>query len=303
MITSRDLHFFSILASSPSLAAAARALDVTAPAVTQRLQALEQRLGVQLVDRSSHRYHLTAEGALLAEKGADVLDQIEGIAALLAERRNEVIGPLRVLAPLGFGRTYVAEAVTRMCRQFPTIQPSLMLSDAPIGTLDTDDWDVLIHVGPLTDSSLALRSLAPNRRILCAAPDYLAKYGWPEHPQDLHHHVCGVLREDRADASLWGFVRRDGSETNTVRIRPAFTSNDGEVVRHWAAAGLCLIQRSEWAVADDLKAGRLVEIMPEWSLPNADVVALLGPRAGRAACMERFVNILKAMLEPTPWRT
>ncbi|QYM92005.1 LysR family transcriptional regulator [Dickeya zeae] len=303
MITSRDLHFFSILASSPSLAAAARALDVTAPAVTQRLQALEQRLGVQLVDRSSHRYHLTAEGALLAEKGADVLDQIEGIAALLAERRNEVVGPLRVLAPLGFGRAYVAEAVTLMCRQFPTIQPSLMLSDAPIGTLDTDDWDVLIHVGPLTDSSLALRSLAPNRRILCAAPDYLAKYGWPEHPRDLHLHVCGVLREDRADASLWGFVRRDGSETNTVRIRPAFTSNDGEVVRHWAVAGLCLIQRSEWAVADDLNAGRLVEVMSQWSLPNADVVALLGPRAGRAARMERFVNILKAMLEPTPWRT
>ncbi|UPT56999.1 LysR family transcriptional regulator [Dickeya zeae] len=303
MITSRDLHFFSILASSPSLAAAARALDVTAPAVTQRLQALEQRLGVQLVDRSSHRYHLTAEGALLAEKGADVLDQIEGIAALLAERRNEVIGPLRILAPLGFGRAYVAEAVAHMCRQFPTIQPSLMLSDAPIGTLDTDDWDVLIHVGPLTDSSLALRSLAPNRRILCAAPDYLVKYGWPEHPRDLHLHVCGVLREDRADASLWGFVRRGGSETNTVRIRPAFTSNDGEVVRHWAVAGLCLIQRSEWAVADDLNAGRLVEIMPEWSLPNADVVALLGPRAGRAARMERFVNILKAMLEPVPWRT
>ncbi|WP_338126835.1 LysR substrate-binding domain-containing protein [Dickeya oryzae] len=232
-----------------------------------------------------------------------MLDQIEGIAALLAERRNEVIGPLRILAPLGFGRAYVAEAVARMCRQFPTIQPSLMLSDAPIGTLDTDDWDVPIHVGPLTDSSLALRSLAPNRRILCAAPDYLAKYGWPEHPRDLHLHVCGVLREDRADASLWGFIRRDGSETNTVRIRPAFTSNDGEVIRHWAVAGLCLIQRSEWAVADDLNAGRLVEIMPEWSLPNADVVALLGLRAGRAARMERFVNILKAMLEPTPWRT
>ncbi|NPE54965.1 LysR family transcriptional regulator [Dickeya dadantii] len=302
MITSRDLHFFSVLAGASSLAAAARALDVTAPAVTQRLQALEQRLGVQLVDRSSHRYHLTAEGALLAEKGADVLDQIEGIAALLAERRNEVIGPLRVLAPLGFGRAYVAEAVTRMCRQFPTIEPSLMLSDAPIGTLDIDDWDVLIHVGPLTDSSLALRPLAPNRRILCAAPDYLTQHGMPTHPMDLPRHVCGVLREDRADASLWGFARRDDGETKTVRIRPVFTSNDGEVVRNWAVAGLCLIQRSEWAIADDLKAGRLVEVMPDWRLPNADVVALLGPRAGRAARMERFVEILKALLAPVPWR-
>lgn len=301
MLTSQDLAFFAVLASEPSLAAAARSLDVTPPAVSQRLQALERRLGMRLVDRSGSRLSLTAEGALLAERGQAVLEDMESLAAELRERRDIVSGPLHVAAPLGFGRAFVAEAMARMRRLHPAVELKLTLLDDPASGIRSDRWDVLVQVGPLSDSALAMRRLAPNRRILCASPAYLEARGRPVHPQDLGHHVCGVIREDQADVTLWSFGG-DGGETATIRVRPELTSNDGEVIKAWALAGLCIIQRSEWDIAAELRAGRLIELLPSWRMPDADVVALLGPRHGRAARMERFVQVLKDLLTPVPWR-
>lgn len=301
MLNSQDLQFFAVIATSTSLAAAARTLDVSPPAVSQRLQQLEKRLGVRLVDRSSNRLHLTAEGEVLSGRGAEVLHEIEGIAVTLAERQGAVIGPLRVAASFGFGRAYVTAAMATMRRKYPQVDLTLTLFDHPMGSVRTDNWDVLIHVGALVDSSLTLRRLAPNRRILCAAPSYLENQGIPMHPEDLRRHVCGVVREDQAEVCRWSF--NEGSKTaTTVRVRPSLTSNDGEIIKRWALAGLCIVQRSEWDVADDLRAGRLVELLPGWLLADADVVALLGPRAGRAVRIDRFVAILKEALTPVPWK-
>lgn len=300
MLTSQDLSFFSAIARARSLAAAARELDVTPPAVSQRLQGLEARLGVRLVNRTGRRLTLTAEGTLLAEQGSDVLERMEGISASLLQRRNTVSGRLHVAAPFGFGRAHVAPAMAEMRRRFPQVELTLTLHDDP-GSIRSEQWDVIVQVGPLADSALALRRLAPNRRILCAAPAYLAARGAPETPSDLERHVCGVIREDRADVTLWSFSATDG-DTATVRVRPALVSNDGEVIKGWALAGLGIVQRSEWDVADDLRDGRLVEVLGAWRLPDADVVALLGPRQGRAARMEHFVQILKDCLSRTPWR-
>ncbi|GGF24632.1 LysR family transcriptional regulator [Aliidongia dinghuensis] len=301
MLTSQDLEFFAVVAAAPSLAGAARALDVTPPAVTQRLKSLEQRLGVRLIDRSSRRLHLTPEGTALAARSAAILEEMKVLAASLAARRGEIAGPLRVVAPLGFGRAHVAPVMARMRQDHPAVELDLILSEDPAGRIRSDGWDVLVQVGPLADSALALRHLAPNRRILCAAPSYLAARGIPRSPGELDRHACGVIREDRADVTLWGFTHL-GGETVTIRMRPDFASNDGEVIKTWAVAGLGIVQRSEWDVADDISAGRLVEIMPDWRLPDADVVALLGPRAGRTARLERFVDMLHRSLTPVPWR-
>ncbi|KTR05551.1 LysR family transcriptional regulator [Aureimonas ureilytica] len=301
MLTSQDLAFFAVLASEPSLAAAARSLDVTPPAVSQRLQVLERRLGMRLVDRSGSRLSLTSEGALLAERGQAVLEDLESLAAELRERRDIVSGPLHVAAPLGFGRAFVAQAMARMRQLHPAVELKLTLLDDPASGIRSDRWDVLVQVGPLADSALAMRRLAPNRRVLCASPAYLEARGHPIHPQDLGHHVCGVIREDQADVTLWSFGGDDG-ETATIRVRPELASNDGEVIKAWALAGLCIVQRSEWDIAGELRAGHLIELLPSWRMPDADVVALLGPRQGRAARMERFVQVLKDLLTPVPWR-
>jgi len=302
MLTSVDIEFFAVIAESSSLAAAARRLDVTPPAVSQRLRQLESRMGVRLVDRSSRQLNLTPEGELLAARGAGVLSDIEVISVALSKSRNSVSGPLRVAAPFGFGRAHVAPAMAAMKQRFPDVELVLNLFDNPLGSVRSDSWDVLVHLGAPPDSTFRLRRLAPNRRVLCAAPDYLERHGEPLHPDDLRRHVCGVIREDEKDVSLWRFTLAQ-SESPTVRIRPAFASNDGDVVTAWALAGLGIVERSEWAVADDLRTGRLIEVLPDWRLADADVVALLGPREGRAVRVDHIVDTLREALTPTPWRS
>lgn len=300
MLTSQDLQFFAALSIAPSLAAGARALDVTPSAVTQRLRQLEQRLGVRLIDRTTRRLHLTQEGQLLADRATSLLAELEQLADDLATRQKQVTGHLRVAAPFGFGRRYVAPAMAALRLQHPDVNLTLSLFEDPAqGRADL--FDVVIHVGMLADSSLSLHRLAPNRRILCATPAYLAQRSIPQRPEDLSQHTCGVLRENQADESLLRFSREDEPQL-TIRVRPAVSSNDGEVMRNWGLANLGIIVRSEWDVAEDLAQGRLVLLLPDWRLPDADVVALTGPRASRTARVVRFLEILRASLQPTPWR-
>jgi DNA-binding transcriptional LysR family regulator len=301
MISSSDLQFFSVLREAASLAAASRALGVSPSAVTQRLRSLESRLGIRLVDRSSRRLQLTTEGHMLAAQGAAVLAQIDLLTENLGTRRNAVTGHLRVAAPFGFGRLHVAPAMESLRAAYPEVELTLSLFDDP-AHLRSESWDVLIHVGPLRDSTMTMVRLAPNRRVLCTAPSYIARHGMPESPDDLRAHICAVIRENQDDATLW--TSRNTKEADVmVRIQPALSSNDGEVIKQWVLAGLAVTVRSEWDVAEDLQAGRLLELLPDWRLPDVDVVALLGSRSGRVARTARFLEFVKAALQPPPWRT
>lgn len=301
MLTLEDLRFVTKIGAAPSLAAAARELGVTPPAVTQRLRQLEQRLGIRLVDRSTRKFMLTAEGRELVRRGGAVLAEMEEITAAVSGQRDQVIGELRVVAPFGFGRRFVAPAAERFRRAYPGATVTLRLAENPVA-LKADAWDVIVHVGELPDSALVMRSLAPNERLLCAAPAYVETRGVPMSPADLQAHDCLALRENDEDVTLWRFTGRDGAML-PIRIRPAMASNDGEVVRRWGLAGLGVIARSEWDVAADLAAGTLVRLLPDWRLAAAPIVALLGPRASRTARANRFLDLLRADLDPPPWRS
>ncbi|MBO1113484.1 LysR family transcriptional regulator [Bordetella petrii] len=299
MLSSDDLLFFLALASANSLADAARKLDVTPSAVTQRLIGLERRLGIGLVDRSGRRMALTDEGELLAERARGICADLGGLADALASRRGQVAGHLRVLAPLGFGQRYVAPAIARFRRQCPEVTATLTLSDRP-GSLAAHTWDVLVHIGELRDSALVMHRLAPNRRVLCAAPSYLKRRGAPAHPDALHDHDCIALRENDEDVTLWRLRHHDGA-TATVRIDPVLACNDGGAARHWALAGMGILVRSEWDVADLLRQGRLVELLPGWRLPDADIVALVASRKARSARTEHFLQHLHELGGRAPW--
>ncbi|MFE1603027.1 LysR family transcriptional regulator [Methylobacterium sp. ID0610] len=303
MVDMDDLRFFVAVAAAPSLAAAARALNVSPPAVTQRLRALEARLGVHLLDRSGRGLTLTDEGELLAERGRDLLAGFDDLSNALAERRGQVIGHLRVVAPLGFGRRHVAPVVAAFRAQHSGVRIDLLLSDR-LGRIPSETWDLAVHVGETREvtPSLTVRSLAPNERILCAAPAYLAQRRAPRSPAELRDHTCIALRENDEDVTLWRFRSGSGAEER-VRIEPELASNDGEVARGWALAGLGVLVRSEWDVTEDLKAGRLIRLLEGYALPSAPVVALLGSgRRARAARTERFLEALRQSLDPLPWR-
>ncbi|WP_279358271.1 LysR family transcriptional regulator [Methylobacterium indicum] len=302
MLATDDLRFFLAVAEAPSLAAASRALDVSPPAVTQRLRALEERLGTHLVDRAGRHLALTDEGELLAERGRAILDALGELDEALAARRGQVVGHLRVVAPLGFGRRHVAPVAAAFQAAHPGVAIDLTLSDR-LGGVPEGTFDLAVHVGEIAGAApgLIARRLAPNARIVCAAPAYLAARGEPSVPDDLRRHACIALRENDEDVTLWRFAR-DGREAR-VRIEPRLASNDGEVVRGWALAGRGVILRSEWDVADDLRAGRLVRLLQDFAAPEAPVVALIGARRrARAARTRRFLDALAAALDPAPWR-
>ncbi|MGJ7497152.1 LysR family transcriptional regulator [Variovorax sp. RT4R15] len=300
MISSDDLAFFNVLAKSASLADGARKLDVTPPAVTQRLRALEARLGIRLIDRSGRQLSLTDEGALVASHGMIVVDAIEALSEALADRKNAISGHLRIAAPHGFGRLHVAPVVDAFAKAYPGVTVTLDLSDHP-GAQLVESSDVIIHIGPPGPLNQIVTTLAPNRRILCASPGYLANTAPIRTPADLMRHRCLVVRENDEDVTLWRFLHAS-RDPATVRIHPAMSSNDGAVVREWALAGQGVAIRSEWNVASDLADRRLKRVLTSWEVPPANVVAMLGTRFGRSARTTAFLAMLRQSLAPPPWR-
>jgi DNA-binding transcriptional LysR family regulator len=166
---------------------------------------------------------------------------------------------------------------------------------------DTGTADVMFHIGELHDSSLVRYTIAPNRRLLCASPKYVRRKGMPAAPEDLAGHECITLRENNEDVSLWKFMR--GKASRHVRIDPVLVSNDGDVVCQWAIKGKGIIVRSEWDVADALRSGKLVQLLPEWELAPADVVALVPQRKGMSARVKAFIAFVNEQFSPRPpWR-
>jgi len=236
-------------------------------------------------------------------RGGALLDEATELTEALQARRGTISGHLKIVAPLGFGRRYIAPAVVAFRSRYPDVSVELDLSDR-LGRAAAGAWDIMIHIGVLKDSTLRLQHLAPNERYLCASPAYLKRRGVPASPQDLRAHDCIALRENDEDVTLWRFSRKRGSsQPDVVRIEPALSSNDGDVVKAWALADCGLIVRSEWDVSEDVSAGRLVRVLPSFRLAPADIVALLNPgRGGRARRTQAFVEHLRAGLSPPPWR-
>jgi DNA-binding transcriptional LysR family regulator len=295
-----DLRFFVTIIESGSLAEAARRLDVTASAVSQRLRQLETRLGTQLAHRTTRRFSLTEEGELFHAGAVSLLADLDGLVDRLRERSGDVAGTLHVGGPLGFGRHYLAPAVADFQTLHPKLMVSLTLSDV-VSAADASRFDLIVHIGSLADSSMVAYPIAPNSRILCAAPRYLARRPAPREPKELAQHDCIVLRENHEDVTLWKFHRKRGEAA--VRVPAILSSNDGEVARQWALRGKGVIIRSEWDVADSLASGKLVRLLPDWSLPDADVVALVASRSGLSARVKLFLAFLQARFKPQPpWR-
>lgn len=299
MLNSEDLRFFSLLVRQGGLAATARALGVTPPAVTQRLRSLEARAGVRLLDRSTRRATPTAEGELIVAQADALLAQLDALADSLRERGGRVAGEIKLVAPFGFGRHHVAPLLAEFQALHPELKATLALSERP-ARLALEGYDLALHIGVMKDSSLIAFRLADNARIACASPAYLRGAPKPKKPQDLHAHACLVIRENDEDVAVWRFRR--GGAAHAVRVQPALASNDGEVVRDWALAGRGIAVRSEWDAAPLIATGRLVRVLPGYSLPDAPVVALVPTRRGLSARSRAFVEFLRARLAPPPWR-
>lgn len=298
MDSTLDLAFFAVLARAPSLAAAAQELGVSPPAVSRRLAALEQRLGVTLLHRTTRRLSLSAEGERYLEEGEAILREIERLERTLTGSREEPRGLLRINATFGFGRRHLAPAIAEFSARYPEVEVILQLTDRPLD-LAEHAIDVGIRFGAPADGRLVVRPLAANRRLLCAAPAYVAAHGEPLTPQDLLMHDCIVIRENDAAFNRWQLSQQDeGSVTQTVKVKGRLSSNHGEVAVEWALAGRGIVLRSEWDVSGYLRRGELLRLLPQWVGTGADICAVFAPAQRLSPKVRVLVDFLAERLAP-----
>ena len=296
-IQAADLAFISTLASAGSLSAAARELGITTPAVSKRLALLEARAGVLLVTRSTRRMGMTPEGELVLAHARRILGEMDDLAQLLGSARATPSGLLRINATLGFGRNHVAPLISRFARLHPQVEVQLQLSVNPPPLTD-DAFDVCIRCGAPSDARVIARHLAPNRRLLCAAPACLAQHGTPRVPNDLTRHNCIGIRQGEEAYGVWRLTsgRGKAARTEAVKTRGTLSTNDGEIAVNWALDGHGILMHAEWDITRHLQDGRLVQVVPQHSTPDAAIHAVYPQRHQLAARVRVFVDFVAQAL-------
>jgi DNA-binding transcriptional LysR family regulator len=289
-----DIALFLRVLDAGSISAAARQLDLSVAVASKRLQRLERELGVRLLHRTTRQLRATPEGAVLAAQGRVLVEDLEALTGSLRQTGNEVSGVLRLTTSLSFGRQFISPLLPKFLAQHPRVKVSISLSDEKVDLVSAG-FDLAIRIGVLEDSALIARKLAANRRVLCAAPAYLQKYGAPQTPADLEQHQCLLLTGVQRQSEVWRLTHRDGEEVS-VRGQGPLESNSGDALRDAAIEGLGIALHSSWHVADDLRAGRLQQVLPEWSLVNG-IYAVMPQRRLLPPRVRVFIEFLQAYFD------
>jgi DNA-binding transcriptional LysR family regulator len=287
--TASELEFFVLLARHSSLSAAARALDITPPAASKRLAQMEQRLGVQLVQRTTRSISLTSEGETYLRHAARILAEIREMEDAVSLGRTGPRGLLRVNATLGFGRTTIAPLISQFVKRHPDVEVQVEVTDRPVDLVESG-FDLAIRFGALPDRRLNARRIMSNRRFLCASPKYLERHGTPKTLADLAKHRCIIHRQNDDAYGIWRFVHKD--HTEVIKVHGSLSSNDGDIVLGWALDGHGILIRSEWDAAKYLDSGRLRVVLPEFQLPSADLFVYYAGRANQPVRTRAFIDFL-----------
>jgi LysR family transcriptional regulator, transcriptional activator for dmlA len=299
-IQPQDLELIIVLAREGSIARAAAALNISAPAVSKHLAALESRLGVALAARTTRRLSLTDEGELFLEQARRTHAELAALKDRLTSRKETPRGLLRIGATLGFGRRYLGPALSDFASRYPDVSVQLHLSDA-MQSLAQTGFDVVIRLGEPQDGRFVATRIAPNRHMLVASPRLLKQYGAPAKPADCAKLPAIVIRENEAPFDVWTF--RKGQQVHHVKVRSVMACNHGEVALDWALQGHGMLMRSEWDVAEHIRAKRLRWLLPEWNTVDADFYALYTQEAAQMSRVRALIDFLKQRFLNPPWRS
>ncbi|HRQ57674.1 MAG TPA: LysR family transcriptional regulator [Azoarcus taiwanensis] len=283
----KQIQSFVSVAVRGSLSGAARAEGVTPAVIGRRLDALEQRLGVRLLMRSTRSISLTFEGSAFLEDCQRILNDLANAEASVSLGGVKASGHLRVSAPAGFGRLHVAPLLRSFLDANPDVSCSLDLTDRLVDLVN-ENIDCAIRIGELADSSLVSLRLGDNRRVVVASPSFIARCGRPERPDDLPSFDCLSLGQQRG----WQFMDEDG-EVTTVKVAGRLECNDGAVLHDWALAGRGLAWRSLWEVEADLAAGRLVTVLEDFAAPMMGIYAVFPQRKHLALRVRLLIDHLR----------
>jgi len=292
-----DLNLFLRVLDLGSISAAARALNVSVAVASQRLKRLERDLGVRLLHRTTRQLSVTPEGAALAEHGRVLADEIETLTASLRQAGTSVSGTLRVTTASMFGQQYISPLIPEFLALHPNVKLSVDLNDETLD-LVRSGFDLAIRIGELDDSSLVARKLAINRRVLCAAPKYLRQHGVPKTPADLEQHECLILVGRQGRRDVWRLTDRKKEEV-AVRVNGRIDSNQGELLRDAAVGGLGISMHSTWHVCEDLRAGRLEVVLPNYPIADTGIYAVTPQRRLVPPRVQAFIAFLASRFHKT----
>ena len=285
-----DIALFLRVLDLGSISAAARNLGLSTAVASKRLLRLEHELGVRLLHRTTRRLHVTSEGAVLAKQGRVLVEDLEALTAGLGQSGTDIGGALRVTTSSSFGRQYISPLLPQFLALHPRIQIGIHFGDELVDLVSAG-VDLAIRIGGLGDSRMVARRLARNTRVLCASPDYLARQGAPDVPADLQRHQCLVLVGSQGRQDVWRLIDGSGGET-AVRVTGRLESNIGEALRDAAVAGLGIALHSTWHIGDDLRAGRLQIVLPDYGIPESGIYAVMPQRRLVPPQVRAFIDYL-----------
>jgi DNA-binding transcriptional LysR family regulator len=284
-----EIRAFVTVAEQGSFVAAADRLEMSRAMVTKLVAALEGRLGVRLMHRTTRRLSLTAEGERYLTEAALLLSELDELESSLSQGASSPAGRLRVTAPVSFGQRFLGEAVTRFYRLYPHIEVELSLNDRRVDLVE-EGYDLALRVTRMGDSSLIARRLAAVSDSVCASPDYLRAHGAPQHPDELAEHNC-LIYTLTDQAGSWGYRAADGSE-GRVRVHGSLRANNGDILTDAAINGLGIILQPKFLLARALAQGSLVPVLENYHWHDLDLYAVYPVRRHVPGKVRVFVDFL-----------
>ncbi|WP_417808112.1 LysR family transcriptional regulator [Thioclava sp.] len=284
-----NIRLFLTIAEKGSLVAAAREAGLSSTTVSERLATLEAHYGVVLFNRTTRSLSLTDEGRTLLSGAKAVLAELQDLETRIRHGADTLSGPIRISAPIDLGRSIVSNVISTFTAEHPAISIELLLSDSYVDIVG-QGFDLAMRFGTVTDSTLRTRNLGHFRRIVCAAPSYIAAHGAPQTPADLTQHNCLIMRFGTTLDNVWRFGTDKKPQTVTVRGNKIV--NDGSLVRQWALEGYGIILKSELDVAPDLEARKLVALLEKHAAPPNPLQMMFPPGRAQPRRVRALANAL-----------
>jgi DNA-binding transcriptional LysR family regulator len=295
----KQISTFAEVALRGSLSAAARAEGVAPAMIGRRLDALEERLDVKLLQRTTRKIALTTEGASFLEDCQRILAELEEAESAVSERSAKASGQLTVSAPAGFGRQHVAPLIPSFLSENREVKLTLSLNDRVVDLIG-EGIDVAIRIASLTDSNLIGVKLADNKRVVVASPAYIKRFGAPTTLAELGDHNCLAIS---SDGSQRGWTFRQNGKNVVLKVNGNMVCNDGEVLHDWALSGKGIAWRSMWEVGSEIESGKLVTLLDEFNAPGNDIYAIFAQRRHLPLRIRAFVDYLRhAYSKPNYWQ-
>ena len=293
----QEMRAFAAVVDAGSFVAAADALDLSKAAVSRQVSELEARLGVRLLNRTTRRLSLTDEGEVFHARAKELLGSLEEMEAEVAVRRGRAVGTLKVTAPVSFGLMHLAPLWAGFMARHPEVRLEVMLADRFVDLVE-EGIDLAVRIARLESSSLVSRQLSSTRLILCASPRYLKKHGRPRHPADLARHAV-VAYSLLSVGDDWQFTGPEGLVH--VRVQPRMRTNSGDTCRAIALGHEGIVLEPSFMVADDLAAGTLVQVLPEYRSLELGIYAVYPSRKFLAPKVRLLIDYLVQALKARPW--